>query len=215
MDKQEFIKMIGDAARKYYPEYKILPSLTIAQAIIESNWGKSTLSAKYFNYFGMKWNTKCGTSYVELPTKEWEEGKYIDIIAKFRSYPDTSTGIKGYYDFLQMKRYQNLKGVTDPVKACTLIAEDGWASGPKYTKTLLETIAAYDLTKWDDMSNEAIIPPTVQPIGELIYKVKKGDTLWGIAREYLGFGTKWKVIYNYNHLTSTVIRTGQILRIPR
>ena len=47
--------MIADASIKYYDEYKILPSLTIAQAIKESNWGKSKLAAVNHNYFGMKW----------------------------------------------------------------------------------------------------------------------------------------------------------------
>ena len=34
----DFIKMIGDAAVSYYKDFRILPSLTIAQAILESNW---------------------------------------------------------------------------------------------------------------------------------------------------------------------------------
>ena len=49
----EFINSIAKAC-KVNSEYQILPSLTIAQAIKESNWGKSLLSRLYFNYFGMK-----------------------------------------------------------------------------------------------------------------------------------------------------------------
>ena len=54
MTNKEFIETIGRAAVAEYERFKILPSLTIAQAILESNWGKSLLSQRAFNYFGMK-----------------------------------------------------------------------------------------------------------------------------------------------------------------
>ena len=46
--QSDFINLIGSAALKFYPQYQILPSLTIAQAILESNWGKSGLSASCY-----------------------------------------------------------------------------------------------------------------------------------------------------------------------
>lgn len=58
--QSDFIKVIGEAALKHYPTYKILPSLTIAQAILESGWGNSGLSKECYNYFGMKWKQGCG-----------------------------------------------------------------------------------------------------------------------------------------------------------
>lgn len=207
MTHSEFIEAIGNAARSYYDKYQILPSLTIAQAICESNWGKSSLSAKYFNFFGMKWNSKCGCEYVTLPTKEWTGSEYITINAKFRKYPDFSSGIKGYYDFLQMKRYQNLRGVKDAEEACKLIAADGWASGPKYAITLMNYIRNNDLTKWDSKEN-------LQEPEENIYIVKPGDTLWRIALQHLGSGSNWRMIFDYNGLTSTTIYPGQKLKLP-
>ena len=70
MTQDNFIKTIGNAAVANYPKYKILPSLTIAQAILESGWGKSRLSTECHNYFGMKWRAGCGCDYKEYPTKE-------------------------------------------------------------------------------------------------------------------------------------------------
>lgn len=116
MTKQQadFIEMIGNAAVSYYRDYGILPSLTIAQAILESNWGRSGLSRDCYNFFGMKWSKGCGCDYKEYKTKEQKkDGSYITITAKFRKYNSVSEGIKGYYDFLQYRRYQNLRGVTD------------------------------------------------------------------------------------------------------
>ena len=92
----DFIKMIGDAAVSYYKEYRILPSLTIAQAILESNWGKSGLSRECYNFFGMKWVKGCGCDYKEYKTKEQKkDGTYVNITARFRKYRSVSEGIKG------------------------------------------------------------------------------------------------------------------------
>lgn len=49
----------------------------------------------------------------------------------------------------------------------------------------------------------------------VVYTVKPGDTLWGIAQNYLGTGQKYYEIQNLNHLTDDVIHTGQTLLIPQ
>lgn len=154
MTARTFIKKIGDAAVKHYRKYKILPSLTIAQAIVESGWGKSNLSSVCHNYFGMKWSEGCGCDYKNYTTLEQRaNGTYYTVTAKFRKYKTISDGIEGYYKFLQYPRYKNLVGVTDYKKACDLIRRDGWATALDYTKLLIAVIEQNNLTKYD---NEAI-----------------------------------------------------------
>ena len=46
------------------------------------------------------------------------------------------------------------------------------------------------------------------------YTVKYGDTLWNIAAAKMGSGTKYKYLMEFNNLTSTTIRVGQIIYIP-
>ena len=148
--QNDFINMIGSAAVSLYNKYKILPSLTIAQAILESGWGKSGLSKDCYNYFGMKWSKSCGTEYKEYSTKEQNaDGSYVTIKAKFRKYASVEAGIQGYYDFLQYPRYTNLKGVTDYQKACDLIRQDGWATSLSYATNLKKYITTYKLASWD------------------------------------------------------------------
>ncbi|RKM55407.1 hypothetical protein D6855_15840 [Butyrivibrio sp. CB08] len=148
--QSDFIKMIGDAAVSYYRDYCILPSLTIAQAILESNWGRSGLSKDCYNFFGMKWSKGCGCDYKEYKTKEQrKDGSYVTITARFRKYRSVAEGIKGYYEFLQYKRYQNLRGVTDYNKACDLIRQDGWATSLSYAQNLKNYIKQYDLDDYD------------------------------------------------------------------
>lgn len=150
MTNQQFIKKLAKAAKKHYSAYKILPSLTIAQAIVESGWGKSSLSKKHHNYFGMKWSEGCGCGYVAFKTQEQRaDGSYYTITAKFRKYSSLSKGIEGYYKFLQYPRYKNLKGVTDYKTACRLIREDGWATSLEYANLLITVIEENELWKYD------------------------------------------------------------------
>lgn len=223
MDRN-FIEQIAESAIKYYPEYKILPSLTIAQFIKESNWGKSSLSAKYFNFAGMKWVKGCGYDYVELPTKEWDGSKYITVNAKFRRAYSYDEGVKMYYDFIsRYKRYANLIGEKSASIACKKIQEDGWATSPTYATSLYnDYILKYDLAKYDmiAISGKEIIKEDnneVIPEDSLYdtYVVVRGDNLWNISRKYYGFGNKYKKIVEYNKLQSSVIYPGQILKIPK
>ena len=151
MTNSEFIKMIGKAAVAEYPRFKILPSLTIAQAILESNWGKSMLSQRAHNYFGMKAGSSWkGATYSAKTQEQTPAGKPFTINAAFRAYGSVAEGIRGYYVFLQYPRYQNLKGVTDYKEACRLIKADGWATDVKYADKLVSLIEKYGLTKYDE-----------------------------------------------------------------
>ena len=162
MNKNEFIKRVGDYAVKHYSEHKILPSLTIAQAILESSWGTSDLAVKAHNYFGMKWTEGCGCSFYAKTTGEQRaDGSYYKIVAKFRSYKTMNKGLAGYYKFIDSKPwYNNLKGVKNYKKACKLIKEDGWATSINYTKNLIRIIEMYDLTKYDDLVLKKSKPKT-------------------------------------------------------
>ena len=69
--------------------YGIPLEIMTAQAILESGWGKSKLSTKYNNYFGIKEYRK-GKSSAYMVTNEVVNGKEITKKAKFRKYEDPS-----------------------------------------------------------------------------------------------------------------------------
>lgn len=151
MTNKEFIETIGRAAVAEYERFQILPSLTIAQAILESNWGKSMLSRKAFNFFGMKaGNDWKGATYNSKTQEQTKAGQAFTVNAAFRAYDGVAAGIQGYYVFLQYPRYRNLKGVTEYREACRLIKADGWATDVKYTEKLVSLIEKYGLAKYDE-----------------------------------------------------------------
>lgn len=150
-EQEKFIELIGSNAVKYNEKYDIkCISVVIAQAILESGWGKSSLARKYNNYFGLK----CGSTWkgksVNLATKEeYTQGTYTDIRANFRVYDSVEEGVKGYFDFINTSRYKNLKGVTDYKTYIKNLKADGYATSSSYVDNLTKLVEQYKLTTWD------------------------------------------------------------------
>ena len=157
MGAEAFIEKIAYYVQQYGPGYDIrVVSPIIAQACIESAFGKSKLSAQYHNYFGLT----CGTGWTgkSVSMKTWEEytpGVKTDITQNFRVYDSMAAGVKGYFEFIQYPRYKNLKGVTDPQKYLELIKKDGYATASNYVSANMAIVTQYDLTKYDTEKVEA------------------------------------------------------------
>lgn len=151
MTHKEFIEVIAKYVIKYANDYGIkVHSPIIAQAILESGWGGSTLASKYNNFFGLK----CGGSWkgksVNMATKEeYSVGTLTDIRANFRVFDSIEDGVKGYFEFIGYSRYANLKGVTDPEEYCRRIKADGYATSSTYVTNLMRVIRDNNLTRFD------------------------------------------------------------------
>ena len=126
----------------------ILASLTASQAFIESSKGCSGLTQKANNLFGIKgtYNGEC----VNMWTTEYYNGVAHRVLAAFRKYPSWQESIADHSDlFNRLKRYENLRGLRDYQLACKYVREDGYATSPTYTQTLLSCINKYKLYLWD------------------------------------------------------------------
>jgi len=115
----------------------------LAQAILESAWGKSQLAKKYNNFFGMKTGRGWKGEKAELSTKEEINGELFTVTGTFRAYPDVESGIAGYFDFIKSKRYANLKEAYNYKDYATKLKEDGWATSSDYTKCLIKIVETY------------------------------------------------------------------------
>lgn len=191
-------------------------STVIAQAIIESNSGKSILGYKYHNYFGMKCGSRWKGKSVNLKTKEeYTVGTLTTIKDNFRVYDSMEEGVKGYYDFISTKRYANLKESKTYEDYAEKLKADGYATSSKYVNTLCTTVDAHNLTKYDSFFNFNDEVTDNNDTEYIEYTVKKGDSLWYIAERFYGRGDKYKIIYNDNNLKSTVIHIGDKLKIRK
>ena len=193
MDKETFIQKVAEKVRKYAPLYGIcVHSPIIAQAIIESGWGKSGLASKYHNYFGLK----CGSSWkggsVNMATREeYKPGVVTNIRDNFRTYEDFDAGIRGYFEFINTRRYANLKGVKNPEEYLRRIKADGYATSSKYVDNIMRVIRDNKLTRFDvngdgDMKKEELTGKVLsgkEIIDILAKRVINGDYGTGADRK--------------------------------
>lgn len=56
----------------------------------------------------------------------------------------------GYFEFIQLSRYQNLKGITDPKTYLETIKADGYATSSAYVQNNMNLVEQYELTKYDN-----------------------------------------------------------------
>ena len=151
---QEFIQCIAPLVKKYAPQYGVkVYSPIIAQAILESASGESSLGKIYNNFFGLKCGTLWTGPSVNLRTgEEYTPGSYTTISANFRVYGSMEEGVQGYFEFLftGRTRYNNLIGETDPYQYLVKIKADGYATSSKYVENVYRVIQSYNLTRFDD-----------------------------------------------------------------
>jgi LysM repeat protein len=78
-------------------------------------------------------------------------------------------------------------------------------------------IRGYCLPDYAGAADEATLPTEDKPVSphDINYIVKKGDTLWNIAKEHLGSGKRYREIMQVNGMISTVLYAGQVLLIPK
>jgi LysM repeat protein len=151
MTKNEFIEAIAAYVKKYAPTYDIrVHSPIIAQAVLESGWGQTKLASLYHNYFGLKCGSRWKGRSVSMQTQEeYTAGTLTTIRDNFRVFDSMEDGVKGYFEFLQLPRYQNLRGITDPVLYLKTIKADGYATDSRYVDSNLRIINQYHLTRYD------------------------------------------------------------------
>lgn len=151
MTDNEFINQIAPIVQKYAKAYDYdVVSAIIAQACLESAFGRSTLGYKYHNYFGMKAGSGWTGRSVNLQTKEeYTPGTLTTIRDAFRVYSNMDEGVKGYFDFIQYPRYANLRFATTPEEYLTMIRADGYATSTQYVSNNLRIVDAYNLRRFD------------------------------------------------------------------
>ena len=140
----------------------VLPSITAAQAILESGWGSSELAkAPNNNLFGIKDSEDWNGEIVTVPTQEYVNGDYIKINAAFRKYTSWNDSVVDHAKFFtstewRKDNYRKVVNETDYRIAAQELKNAGYATDPSYPGKLIRLIEAYKLYEWDAMCNNSI-----------------------------------------------------------
>ena len=144
--KQRFINLIKAAAIQGYKKYNILPSLTIAQAILETGWGKASIGN---NLFGIKANSSWKGKVQIVRTHEYISGKKVYIDAKFRDYNSIEESLEDRFKLLSNNRYKKVVQAKDYKEAAREIYKAGYATDPQYPNKLIQIIEQNKLYELD------------------------------------------------------------------
>ena len=170
LSEDDIIAKVGPLFTADQKKSGILASVSLAQFILESGYGKSELAQNANNCFGMKkslsGNTWSGSSWdgksiYTKKTQEEENGKMITITADFRKYGCVEDSITDHSAYLlgakngSAFRYNGLKGCTDYKKAVQIIKDGGYATSSTYIRNLCSIIERWNLTKYDAIVNTA------------------------------------------------------------
>ncbi len=224
---EAYIERFREIAIKEMNSYGIPASITLAQGLLESGNGNSSLARDANNHFGIK----C--------TPEWK-GKTIlkDDDQKddcFRVYTSPEESFRDHSEFLKRKRYAPLfelskndyRGWAEGLK------EAGYATNPRYAELLITLVDRYDLSKYDrkegyvekikredkvlteivrNIPEEKKQEPAKAPVEMKIYEVKQGDTVSSIAKRFSITVEDLKIL---NDLGNSEVKLGQLLLVSK
>lgn len=151
--KRLFIKAIAPEAQAMQNQYHIKASITMAQAILESNWGTSKLASQYHNLFGIKGT---GPNSKLMTTKEYTRGKWVVIKDRFKVYPSWSASIKDHTQLMlngtqyKQENYERVIKAKNYREAAQALQDANYATDPDYASKLINVIKTYNLDKYDN-----------------------------------------------------------------
>ena len=150
-----FLARVAEPARAGYRTYKVPASVTIAQSILESGWGRSGLVRRDHSYFGIKCFGTPGTIAIgcrSYATRECEGSRCYDTTASFRAYKNATGSFTDHGNFLRVNsRYKNaFRYSTNPDQFAREIHKAGYATSPSYANDLIALMKQYNLYRYDE-----------------------------------------------------------------
>lgn len=217
----------SDITTSYIEKYKhiaisemertgIPASITLAQGLLESNWGRSELATKSNNHFGIK----C--------IGEWNGGKHFRYDDEYNSFGIKKKSCFREYESAEESFFDHSSFLTDPKKEKRYgflfnydradyeswakgLSKAGYATDPKYAKKLIQIIEKHELSQYDQLENiipeEEILVSTVVDKDQQyrisylnncrVVKTKGGESMKDLAKE-IGVSYRKILKYNYN-----------------
>ncbi len=160
IDPAAFISQICGYATEVAAANDLYASVMMAQAILESGWGASTLTTTANNMFGIKGSYN--GQYVTMDTYEDDgSGNYYLISAKFRKYPSLKESFEDNAYVLRNTSFSSgnyyysgaWKSNTTSYTQATAWLQGRYATDTSYASKLNNLISTYNLTQYDTGSS--------------------------------------------------------------
>lgn len=179
-----FISQIAPCAQIAYKNIgKVLPSICIGMACVESGYGTAG-SCKHYSYLGQKvgsgktatkyWD---GTFFTSKTGEEYTVGTHTTITAAFRSYKNMQQCVNNYYELLNTSLYRAVKIGSDYSTQMKQIKSVGYMTSSTEVNTVIGLIQKYNLTQYDNGISNVVINNNVnKDIVVSFFNITKGNT---------------------------------------
>lgn len=143
-----FVQRMGGSAQVASAASGVPAPLILAQAALESGWGKREIRAddgtQSFNLFGIKADRSWKGPVVETTTTEYVDGEPQRIRAKFRAYASYDEAFTDYAKFITRNpRYANVLAADTPAEAAHGLQKAGYATDPQYGQKLVRIMQKF------------------------------------------------------------------------
>ena len=186
-NESEFLSLIAPLCQSDYAKHKILPSLSIAQACLESGYGTSDLFMYGAAAFGIKASSGWTGKVFRKASKEVINGTTVFQDSDFRAYSSLEESVSDHGEFLQKARYKAVVGETNFSKAASAIKAAGYATDPQYVSKLTSIYNKLGLSKYDTVvsgasggSNTAGSAASGLSVGDTV-TIKSGAVYGGLS----------------------------------
>ncbi len=204
---EDYIDTFAEVAQSEMKAYGIPASITLAQGILESGFGKGALTLKTNNHFGIKCHTGWDGPYALHDDDEAGEcfRKYNHPMYSFRDHSIFLSSRSRYADLFSL-RQDDYKGWAHGLKKA------GYATDRKYPQKLISFIQRYKLYEYDKavLQDNYVVEKKSSSGRYKVHVVREGDTLYSISRRYL---ISVEELRDLNEINDNIISIGQELRI--
>jgi flagellar protein FlgJ len=144
----QFVNRMGASAQAASNASGVPAPLILAQAALESGWGKREIRAddgtQSFNLFGIKADRGWQGPVIETTTTEYVDGEPQRIRAKFRAYASYDEAFTDYARFMTRNpRYANVLATDNPTEAAHGLQRAGYATDPQYGQKLVRIMQKF------------------------------------------------------------------------
>jgi flagellar protein FlgJ len=139
---EQFVQTLLPMAQRIAKDSGINPRFMVAQAALETGWGKHMIEGEgdspSYNLFGIKADQRWQGDSVAITTTEFREGVPMKEQAEFRAYADYEASLRDYVDFLESNpRYRDVLAVADkPAQFAEKLQQAGYATDPNYAEKI-------------------------------------------------------------------------------
>ncbi len=145
--QSDFLNLIIPLALEDEKTSKVPAEVTIGQAITESAWGKSLLSIKGNNLFGIKASKGWTGEVIHMTGFEYIKGRKVYEQMNWRKYPSLLASIQDHGRFLQASRYKAAFSTTNWLDFLKEVKKGGYATDPDYVTNIHSIINRYQIHK--------------------------------------------------------------------